>query len=296
MLNQNALTEAIQEQLSDLDITNRPLRWQRDLSGGDINRAALIGDGRTSWFLKYHQNAPTGMFEAESDALEELAALDCIHVPGPVAYGRTASVDWLLIEYLEMPGSGSDAQLGEQLAMLHSKTFTQYGWHRNNFIGITPQDNQTETDWLAFWRNRRIKPQLDMARANGFAGRLQTDGERLLENMGALLEDHQPSPSLLHGDLWAGNKSFTRDGQPVIYDPASYYGDRETDIAMTELFGGFSTDFYRAYEAILPLPTGYRLRRDLYNLYHVLNHLNLFGRGYLGRSENLISGLLAHTH
>ena len=150
MLNQNMLIEAIQQRLGDLDITRGPLHWQRDLSGGDINRAALIGDGRTSWFLKYHESAPNGMFEAEYDALEELATLDCICVPRPVTWGRTTSADWLLIEYLEMQAGGSDAQLGEQLAMLHSREFPHYGWHRNNFIGTTPQDNQPGTNWAAF--------------------------------------------------------------------------------------------------------------------------------------------------
>ena len=134
-----------------------------------------------------------------------------------------------------------------------------------------------------------------MARAAGHGKRLLNRGERLLENIDELMDGHQPAASLLHGDLWAGNKAFTTDGQPVIFDPASYYGDRETDIAMTELFGGFEADFYSAYQAHSPLPDGYRLRRDLYNLYHMLNHLNLFGGGYLSRCENMIDRLMAQV-
>ena len=134
-----------------------------------------------------------------------------------------------------------------------------------------------------------------MARLAGHSGLLQRNGERLLEHLDQILADHQPAASLLHGDLWAGNKAFTADGQPVIFDPASYYGDRETDIAMTELFGGFTADFYAAYQAHSPLPDCYRLRRDLYNLYHMLNNLNLFGGGYLSRCENMIDGLMAQV-
>ena len=132
-----------------------------------------------------------------------------------------------------------------------------------------------------------------MARAAGHAERLLNKGEQLLTYMDQLMDGHRPAASLLHGDLWAGNKAFTSDGQPVIFDPASYHGDRETDIAMTELFGGFDRSFYAAYEMHSPLPDGYQLRRDLYNLYHMLNHLNLFGGGYLSRCENMIESLLA---
>ena len=296
MLCKNTLLDSIAKDLPGLSKETGQLLWKRDLAGGDINRAALIGNDSTSWFLKYHENAAADMFEAEADALREMASLVCIRVPRPVLTGRSAEANWLVLEYVEMSGSGSETQLGEQLAAFHSIGFKHYGWHKNNYIGTTPQDNNPTKSWAVFWRDRRISPQLDMAKANGFGGRLLDDGERLLADMGNLLGEHQPKASLLHGDLWAGNKSYTRDGSPVIFDPASYYGDRETDIAMTELFGGYSTEFYRAYAQCLPLPDGYPMRRDLYNLYHVLNHLNLFGRAYLGRSENMISALLAHTH
>ena len=132
---------------------------------------------------------------------------------------------------------------------------------------------------------------MQLASKNGPAGRLQQRGARLLELFPALI-DHDPEPSLIHGDLWGGNLSYDRQGQPVIYDPATYYGDREAELAMTELFGGFHADFYAAYRASWPLDSGYRVRKTLYNLYHILNHLNLFGSGYLGRSLALIDGLL----
>lgn len=135
-----------------------------------------------------------------------------------------------------------------------------------------------------------------LAEAAGFSSRLIHKGERLLENLDKVLDGHQPAASLLHGDLWAGNKAFITSSQPVIFDPATYYGDRETDIAMTELFGGFEADFYAAYQAHSPLPNGYELRRELYNLYHMLNHLNLFGGAYLSRCENMIDRLMAEIH
>jgi len=137
---------------------------------------------------------------------------------------------------------------------------------------------------------------LEMAANAGFGGRLIDQGERLLASLDQLLQGHHPVASLLHGDLWAGNMAYTPAGQPVIFDPASYYGDREADIAMTELFGGFEPAFYSAYRSQLPLDDGYPLRRELYNLYHILNHLNLFGSGYLARSEHVIDGLLAQIN
>lgn len=296
MLCKTTLLESVRQGLCISLGQTAQVEWQRDLSGGDINRAALIGDGRSSWFLKYHERASGDMFEAESDALTEISKLGCIHAPRPIAMGNSEQASWLVLEYLDLTGAGDESLLGEQLAAMHATSFQHFGWNRNNYIGTTPQDNTRAESWAVFWRDRRIAPQLEMARTNGFEGRLQSDGKRLLANIERLLKDHQPQASLLHGDLWAGNKSYMHDGRPVIYDPASYYGDRETDIAMTELFGGFSADFYRSYEATLPLADGYRQRRELYNLYHVLNHLNLFGRAYLGRCENMISSLLAHAH
>ena len=196
---------------------------------------------------------------------------------------------------IELGSSGSAAKLGEELAELHKITGEHYGWSRDNFIGTTTQINAPCNDWADFWRDRRLKPQLELATCAGHGGRLLSLGERLLENVHRLMDGHQPAASLLHGDLWAGNKAYTRDGAPVIFDPACYYGDRETDIAMTELFGGFERDFYAAYEAASPLPDGYALRRDLYNLYHMLNHLNLFGAGYRLRCENMMEKLLSRV-
>ncbi len=158
------------------------------------------------------------------------------------------------------------------------------------------QVNNRSEDWQSFWREQRLGFQLKLAADKGYGGRLQADGERLCSNMAALFDNYLPQPSLLHGDLWAGNAAVDKRGRPVIYDPACYYGDREADLAMTELFGGFSRGFYAAYQAVWPLDHGYGVRKTFYNLYHILNHVNLFGGGYLRQAESMMAMLLSEIH
>ena len=293
MKNNNLLLESIHKGLTETLGEIAEVKWHRNLSGGDINQAALICSGNTNWFLKYHVHSSSDMFAAEAQALTEISDQECIRVPRPIALGQNDDTAWLVLEYLQLTPNGPAAQLGEQLAAMHKVRYDHYGWIRDNYIGTTPQFNTQSDNWTRFWSDQRLKPQLAMAQAGGFGGQLLKQGERLLESMDQLMDNHQPAASLLHGDLWAGNKAYTTNGQAVIFDPASYHGDRETDIAMTELFGGFEPAFYAAYQAHYPLPDGYQLRRDLYNLYHILNHLNLFGQAYLSRCENMIGGLLA---
>ncbi len=203
-----------------------------------------------------------------------------------------------MLEHLHLKSRGvvSDRRLGTRLALLHQIRFQMFGWDEDNFIGDTPQINRYSTSWIDFWRECRLRFQLELAGKKGYGGRLQRLGERLMNGMGDLFQGHSPYPSLLHGDLWAGNAASLRDGEPVVYDPACYYGDRETDLAMTELFGGFSGNFYAAYFDIFPRQPGYEVRKRLYNLYHVLNHLNLFGPGYLSQAETLMERLLVEIH
>jgi fructosamine-3-kinase len=165
------------------------------------------------------------------------------------------------------------------LAHAHRKPGPRFGWTRDNYIGLTPQKNDWCDDWAEFWRERRLRPQIDLARRNGL--------DVPLVDPRTFLDEHQPAPSLLHGDLWRGNAGFTKDG-PVVFDPAVYYGDREADLAMTELFGGFPREFYRAYNETFALDAGYEKRKHLYNLYHLLNHVNLFGGGYLGQAKSCL--------
>jgi fructosamine-3-kinase len=235
------------------------------------------------------------MFEAEMAGLAEMANTKTVRVPTAIVCGKTDNHSFLVLENLEFGSSNKTAgrTLGQQLAHLHQQQQPYFGWHRDNTIGSTPQLNSRNNDWLSFWREQRLGFQLKLAAKNGYGGRLQTTGEQLLLNLEGVFATYQPKPSLLHGDLWGGNAAVDKRGMPVIYDPACYYGDREADMAMTELFGGFSRDFYAAYEDIYPLDPDYVVRRGLYNLYHILNHLNLFGGGYLRQSENIIAMLLA---
>jgi len=196
------------------------------------------------------------------------------------------------MEYIPLGGKDSGLKLGQQLAAMHRKSWDKFGWFRDNTIGSTPQPNTPTDNWVEFYREHRLRFQLDLAADNG-GNRLLDQGEHLMGSLDAFFPDYDPLPSLLHGDLWGGNYSTDRDGNPVIFDPATYYGDREADIAMTELFGGFPNDFYSTYNQAWPLDAGYSTRKTLYNLYHVINHFNLFGGGYLSQADHMISDLLS---
>lgn len=264
------------------------------LGGGCINSASLLGDGRDQWFVKTNRMELADMFEAELKGLEAMAKTRSIRVPRPLCAGIEDGQAFIVMEYLPLGGSASRvaAEAGAQLAAMHQSTTKRHGWHRDNTIGSTPQSNQWHQDWASFWQQERLGYQLDLAVRNGFRGRLETRGRLLQEACPAML-DHAPAASLVHGDLWGGNFGVTQDGTPVIFDPACYQGDRETDIAMTELFGGFSREFRAGYEGVWPLDAGYEVRKTLYNLYHILNHLNLFGSGYAVQAERMIDALLA---
>jgi fructosamine-3-kinase len=203
-------------------------------------------------------------------------------------------VAWLALEWIDLRSPDAEARrlLGSRLAMLHRSTSERYGWPRDNAIGLTLQRNEWTDDWVAFMRERRIGFQLELARRRGYGERLRR-GARLLDVLDRLFDSYRPPASFLHGDLWGGNWLADAQGQPVLFDPAVHYGDREADLAMTELFGGFGAAFYESYGETWPLHEGYAVRRDLYQLYHVLNHLNLFGGGYLASAERLIDQLLA---
>jgi protein-ribulosamine 3-kinase len=268
------------------------------LSGGDINSAFRLQGSDESYFVKLNRVDLAAMFEAEFAGLQNLANTQSVRVPLPVVCGKTAGHSFLVLEYLEFGCSNkaSDRLLGQQLGLMHQQQQPYFGWHRDNTIGSTLQLNSQSDDWLSFWREQRLRFQLKLAANKGYGGILQADGERLCSDMAALFDNYLPQPSLLHGDLWAGNAAVDKLGCPVIFDPASYYGDREADLAMTELFGGFSRDFYAAYQAFWPLDHGYGVRKTFYNLYHILNHLNLFGGSYLRQAENMMAMLLSEIH
>lgn len=265
----------------------------RAVGGGDISAAWQLESAEGSVFVKTGPASSYDMFAAEAEGLAELAAPGAIRVPAVFAHGVHEDTAFVALEWLDFERAtrATETRLGTQLATLHRRTSERFGWHRDNTIGLTPQHNEWTDDWVTFFRRHRLGFQLELAARNGFAGALQQQGERLMDRLPVLFEDYVPEPSLLHGDLWGGNWACC-NGEPVIFDPAVYYGDRESDIAMTRLFGGFGAAFYEAYETSAPLTRGHRARCDMYQLYHVLNHLNLFGGGYLGRAQELLRRLL----
>lgn len=288
-----ALWQEIARTISDTTGEAYSVREQRSVAGGCINSAYRIADGERRYFVKLNGADGLEMFEAEADGLREMLAANAIKVPEPVATGLADGQAYIVMENLDLGGSGSGERLGQELAALHRATQARFGWFRDNTIGSTLQTNTQSDDWIAFWREQRLGAQLQIAAAKGHNGALQRKGERLLAELPALFAGYAPPPSLLHGDLWSGNYAYTGGGAPVIFDPAVYYGDREADIAMTELFGGFGRDFYAAYNEAWPLDAGYAQRKTLYNLYHILNHLNLFGGGYGAQALGMIERLLA---
>jgi fructosamine-3-kinase len=270
----------------------RDPRWAQR-GGSSLSATWRLDAAGERFFVKSNAASRLPMFEAEAEGLRQLARADAVRVPSPIATGAADDVAFLVLEWLDLAPGGRDATLGVALAQLHRATARRYGWHRDNTIGTTCQQNAWADDWATFFRDRRIAPQLALAARAGHGGKLLRDGEKLLAAVPTLLAGHAPVPSLLHGDLWSGNAACLPSGEPVIFDPAVYFGDREADLAMTELFGGFGRDFHAAYAREWPLPAGYPVRRSLYNLYHVLNHVNLFGGGYRAQAEDMIGRLLA---
>jgi protein-ribulosamine 3-kinase len=278
--------------------TQHPFALSRStpVGGGSINESSrLEGTDGTRYFLKLNDAQHLPMFVAETDGLNAIAATNTICVPRPIAHGIADKHSYLVLEHLDLSSRGDAKLLGEQLAALHRREGKSFGFTQDNFIGTTPQPNTWKDNWIDFWREHRLGFQLRLAAQNGYGGQLQSLGEKLLDALFAFFAGYTPQPSLLHGDLWSGNHAFLADGTPTIFDPATYYGDRECDLAMTELFGGYSTDFYAAYRAAYPLDTGYSMRRELYNLYHILNHANLFGGGYARQAEQMMQRLLAEV-
>lgn len=271
-------------------------------AGGCIHQnAVLTGDydkRPERWFLKYNHISQLPALQAEQDGLRILhhamSATTCLRIPEPLICGTTNTQAFLLMTFLPLTKQHSaqaEVRLGHGLFQLHETLSADgcFGHNRDNFIGTSPQANTPAGNWADFFRNQRLTPQLAMARNRGFHD-IFAQGQRLVRQLPEYLDNHEPQPSLLHGDLWAGNAGFLANGTPAIFDPAVYYGDRETDLAMMRLFGGFSPAVFTAYRkaataAGKPLPAEndpvFRRRQQIYQLYHLLNHLNLFGSGYL---------------
>jgi protein-ribulosamine 3-kinase len=265
------------------------------IGGGDINAAYQLTHANASWFIKVNRPEMDFMFEAEAAGLTEIKDLKVIRVPNVITHGRHGQYSFLVLEHIPLSRLSGQAapSLGRQLAELHRQQQPWFGWHIDNTIGSTDQINTRNDNWVDFWRQQRLLKQMEFAADNGYYGKVQQLGERLADKLDIFFSSYQPNPSLLHGDLWGGNAAADAQGQPVIFDPACYYGDREADLAMTELFGGYPSSFYDAYQETYPLDPGYSTRKTLYNLYHILNHLNLFGSSYLHQAESMLGRLLA---
>jgi protein-ribulosamine 3-kinase len=283
---------AILASLREHGIDARPNRI-REVGGGSISRAYHLHTSRQPLLLKVNTLEYLDGFRAEADGLAALAASSAVSVPAVLAVAGTAGHAWIAIEWLDLVAGTVDAEkrLGAGLARLHRVVAPRFGWSRDNYIGATPQPNGWRSDWVGFLRERRLGHQLELAARRHLPRALHSRAVRLLERLELFYQDYVPAPSLLHGDLWAGNWGADRSGQPWLFDPAVHFGDREADIAMTRLFGGFGTSFYRAYEQEWPLDTGAQQRLPLHQLYHLLNHFNLFGSAYLPQVSGTLDRL-----
>lgn len=292
-----ALSDTASRHISDhiSQVTDQPFKisTQRAIGGGCINQAVAASDGQRTFFIKSNRASTIAMFEAEFAGLQEMYESRTIRVPQPLCTGAVDGVAYIAMEYLPLSGSSSKAswaRMGEQLAVMHRVVSSKgFGWHQDNTIGATLQQNGWGDDWAAFWRDRRIGPQFSIAHSKG--GHFPRRDE-LMSAIPRLLKGHHPEPALLHGDLWSGNAAVTDSGEPIILDPATYYGDPEADLAMTELFGRFPEAFYQAYDAVKPIDSGYKERKVFYNLYHILNHFNLFGGSYSSQANMMIGKIL----
>jgi len=282
----------VEKAISDYTGNHYKISSQQEINGGCINSAYRISDGATDWFVKTNKSSLVDMFASEADSLNEMAESNTIKVPRALCYDRVERHSYLVMEYLPLNGSADMEKFAHQLADMHRITSPTFGWHRDNVIGATTQINNKKNDWIDFWREQRLGFQLELAQKNGCGRELVKQGERLIDCLEEFFGDYQPQASMLHGDLWSGNYAALQNTTPVIFDPAFYYGDRETDIAMTTLFGGFSQQFYQAYNDAWPLDAGYQQRKELYNVYHIINHFNLFGGGYEMQAVSMLHRLL----
>ena len=278
-------------------VSNLPLQEQNlDLlpAEGRIAKRKVRGaDGH--YFIKIGSLNDLTLLMSEKIGLEALAVTRAIKVPKVIFVGETLTCSFLICEYLDLKKDNlfSGKILGKQLALLHQNSNEFFGLSEDNWIGLNPQKNHWQENWISFFKKYRLQPQLIWAFERGYRSSLEEKSERLMEALPLFFDQYKPKPSLLHGDLWSGNWGTINNTTPVIFDPAIYYGDREADMAMTKLFGGFPQVFYDAYNYQWGLDYGFKVRQNLYNLYHLLNHLTLFGEVYLRQTIDVFEQLLS---
>jgi len=262
------------------------------LSGGCISDACKITtNDNSNFFLKYNPSASNDMFIKEASGLKELAEANAIRIPKVLEFDK----DYILLEYIQTGNKNKNffEEFGRCFAEMHKFTSDHFGFYEDNYIGSNPQKNipheKEKSNWVEFYFNKRILFQFKLAEKLGNSTDELRKGISRLENkIHEIIDSSNEKPSLLHGDLWSGNYMIDENGSAILIDPAVYYGSREADLGMTKLFGGFSSEFYKAYIESFPLEDGYDYRENIYKLYHVLNHLNLFGGGYYSQALSLI--------
>ena len=268
------------------------------LSGGCISSAVRLStDLGEDFFLKWNSAAGEEFFAAEADGVRALHGVGALRVPRVIGHSPPGQIPaWLLLEFVHPGRRAPDyaERLGQGLAELHSASGKLYGWERSNYIGSLPQSNRIMDDWATFWWTERLEPQLELARSGGRLPGRTNEWHRLESRLSQLLgPTSEDAPSVLHGDLWSGNVYAGPAGEPVLVDPAVYRGHREVDLAMTELFRGFPSGFYSAYEEASPLIDGYaEVRRAVYQLYPLLVHVNLFGGSYVESTARMLERTL----
>lgn len=248
------------------------------VSGGDINEAFRLETAEGPYFLLVQPGQPASFYTHEVAGLRALG--QAVNVPNVIATGEIEHDAYLVLEFLEI-GHGSQYELGQAVARVHHVTAKQFGFDQSNLVAKLPKNNTWQTDWTTFYLQQRLDPLVERAQQHGLWNtHRQADYTRVRQAIVTENQGRQIQPSLLHGDLWAGNYLFTQDGTPTLIDPDVLYGDREFDLAMTTIFGGFSADFYHGYQDAYPLEQGYTNRLRHYQLYYLLAHLNLFGETY----------------
>lgn len=280
----------VSEKISEVTGTDFICDDIREVSGGDTHRAYKISDGRKRYFVKTNTIDAVDNFATEASGLQSLSQCNKIRIPNPICHGIAGDASFLVLEHITLKDGNPQSwfELGKRLAELHRcEDHGRYGCECNNYVGKTPQDNHWEQDWASFFAEHRIGHMLQLLANNGIQF---VDIDHAVDLTKQSLKNHCPKASRLHGDLWQGNVGFFKD-RPVIFDPAFYYGDRETDLAMTELFGRFPASFYQGYNEVWQIDKDYSQRRDLYQLYHILNHALMFGGNYTQSAQATIRKL-----
>lgn len=288
--------QSIQSEIQDATQTEFNISQKISVTGGDINQAFRLIGNNCEYFVKLNSANNYDMFCQESVGLKALRKSERLKIPQTILYGLFENQSYLVLEYLDLKSNGEMEKFAVALAQLHLNTQNNFGFACDNYIGKTVQINAPRNNWGEFFAEQRIGFQLSLLQQKGVPQSLIKKGQQLVQRLPIYLNKHQPRPALIHGDLWQGNYSFDPSGMPVIYDPACYYADHEVDLAMLELFGNPGPAFFKTYSQTYPIENGYTMRKKIYNLYHILNHANLFGGRYISQSEHMIKGLIESNY